>query len=517
MSATDIKKFKMKRMKGLNRILAFVLCFSMVIAGTAVSFADEAAADWKDKEYTAAVEDLMSEGIITGDVDGLFHPDDNLTRAQACKIVIATIGTGEELLTSSAALSAGRFTDLSGAKWAAPYIGYAAAAGIIQGYEDGSFRPSNKVTVAELCAMLVRASGADDTVSGTWPANYVNAADALGLFSGTGMVDENGNHPTNLAAAKWMAAQLTYNGKSGIKENAAVMNEAVEKALAPETGEVENPEEVDIVTQDVDMGSYGKVKDAVYCPGGKLSADFSQLLVGDLSSGVALSKDVKVYTYGLSKDYNKKMKLESGAAFYRPAELFKYKGVLTKAWCGVKGDEINVIILPSDVGFSGNVYAVINEIVTVQNSDGMAVTALETLVAGHETHWAAKNESVTMPGIAEINAAFAEGAIFEIAVTSGEVTHVTSDPAMKRGKEFKVLTGGTWATVSAIVDRNNEIGVDSRIYEVNPDASVYVLASDGSSYEAGSLKSIRKGDMVRLYDIRKDDEDIADIIVVKKD
>lgn len=510
----------MKRMKGLNRILAFVLCFSMVIAGTAVSFADEAAADWKDKVYTAAVEDLMSEGIITGDVDGLFHPDDNLTRAQACKIVIATIGTGEELLTSSAALSAGRFTDLSGAKWAAPYIGYAAAAGIIQGYEDGSFRPSNNVTFAELCAMLIRATGQDEKVTGNWPTNYTNAATDMGLLEATGIADLEGyvsREFANSKAEKWMAAQLTYNGKAAIRENAATMNEAVEKALAPETGEVENPEEVDIVTQDVDMGSYGKVKDAVYCPGGKLSADFSQLLVGDLSSGVALSKDVKVYTYGLSKDYNKKMKLESGAAFYRPAELFKYKGVLTKAWCGVKGDEINVIILPSDVGFSGNVYAVINEIVTVQNSDGMAVTALETLVAGHETHWAAKNESVTMPGIAEINAAFAEGAIFEIAVTSGEVTHVTSNPAMKRGKEFKALTGGTWATVSAIVDRNNEIGVDSRIYEVNPDASVYVLASDGNSYEAGSLKSIRKGDMVRLYDIRKDDEDIADIIVVKKD
>ncbi len=504
----------MKNNYRLNRLTALILCLCMVCFGSVVSFADEtnnAEKDWTDKEYTEAVESLMSEGIITGDVDGLFHPDDNLTRAQACKIVIATVGVSEEMLTSSAALSQGKFSDLSKVKWAAPYIGYAAAAGIIKGYEDGSFRPSNNVTVAELCAMLVRAAGAEDKVSGSWPTNYVNAASELGLFDGTGLVDVEGNHPTNSDAAKWMAAYLTYNGMKDVRNNAETMNSAVEEAIKPAEEAPAEETEGDIVQQTIDMGSYGKVENAVYCPGNSFASDFSTF------ADVPISKDVKVYTYGHKKDYKKTMKVLSGAENFKEATLFKFKNVYTPAWCGVKGSEINVIILPSDVGFSGKAYGVINGISKTLNADGIEVYTLNTLVGGQEAKWEAHNANVVMPGTAEIENALAVGAIYEIALTEGEVTNVTSNPAMKLGKEFKVLTGSQWITVSAIVNRQNEIGVNSSIYEVNPDASVYVLASDGKSFEAGTLSSIRKGDYVRLYDFRKDDEDIADIIVVKKD
>ncbi len=508
----------MKNNYRIKRLTAMILCLCMVCFGAVVSFADEADSaekDWADKEYTEAVESLMSEGIITGDVDGLFHPDDNLTRAQACKIVIATVGVSEEMLTSSAALSQGKFSDLSKAKWAAPYIGYAAAAGIIKGYEDGSFRPSNNVTVAELCAMLVRAAGAEDKVSGSWPTNYVNAASDLGLFDGTGLVDQEGNHPTNSAAAKWMAAYLTYNGMQDVRSNAETMNSAVEEAIKPaeEATETEDTGEAaaeDLVQQDIDMGSYGKLKDAVYCPGNYFAADFSTF------ADVPVSKDLKVYTYGYKKDYKKTMVVSSGATYFKEATAFRFKNVYTPAWCEVKGSEITTIVLPSDVGFSGNAYCVVNDVFQTVNSAGNVVPALDTLLGECEVQWAAHSESVTLPGAEEIVNAMAEGAIYEIALNNGEITHATSEPAMKRGKEFKFLTGSQWSTVSAVVNEYNEIGVDSKIYEVNPDASVYVLASDGESFEKGKLSSVRKGYYVRLYDVRKDDEYIADIIVVKK-
>ncbi len=514
-----IKKKKKRRYfsmgkKRMNPLTAIVLCLCIACFCSGVSFAEETenvTADWTDKEYTEAVESLMNEGIITGDVDGLFHPDDSLTRAQACKIVIATVGVSEEMLTSSAALSQGKFSDLEKAKWAAPYIGYAAAAGIIKGYEDGSFRPSNKVTVAELCAMLVRAAGAEEKVSGSWPTNYVNAASELGLFDGTGLVDAQGNYPTNTSAAKWMAAFLTYNGMKDVRSNAEQMNSTVKEVIEPAEEVTEETPEADIVMQDIDMGSYGKVKDAVYCPGNYFAADFSTF------SGVPLSKDIKVYTYGNKKDYKKTMIVSSGAAYFREATLFKYKNVNTPAWCGVKGDEINIIILPVDVGFTGKAYCVINDLLQTTNAEGTGVYALDTLVAGKEAKWAARSESVAVPGLADIESALSAGAIYEIALTKGEITNVTSNPAMKLGQEFKELTGGQWSTVSAIVKKDSIIGVDSNMYDVNPDASVYVLASDGKSFNVGELSSIGRGDYVRLYDCRKDDQDMADIIVVKKD
>ncbi len=498
----------------MNRLTAILLCLCMVCFGLTVSFADEAentTKDWTDKEYTEAVESLMSEGIITGDVDGLFHPDDNLTRAQACKIVIATVGVSEEMLTSSAALSAGKFSDLAKAKWAAPYIGYAAAAGIIKGYEDGSFRPSNNVTVAELCAMLVRAAGAEEKVTGSWPTNYVNAASDLGLFKGTGLADAEGNPPTNSAAAKWMAAYLTYNGMQDVRNNAEKMNSAVEDAIKPAEETPGTEDEGDIVQQTIDMGSYGVVKDAVYCPGNEFSSDFS------LFADVPLSKDVKVYTYGKKKDYKKTMILSSETAKFKEAPLFKYKGVYTPAWCGVKGNEINVIILPEDVGFTGKVYAVINDIFKTTNYDGEVVFGLETLVAKRATQWIAQDAHVTAPGISDIESAFAAGAIYEISVKNGEFVSVTSNPAAKLGKEFNPITGNNWCTVSSISENRNIIGVNSNIYNINPDASVYILATDGKSFKAGNISEIDVGDYARLYDIKKDDEVVADIIVVKRD
>ncbi len=497
-----------------NLIISIILCLCMICFSAAASFADEAdkvVSDWTDKEYTEAVESLMSEGIITGDVDGLFHPDDNLTRAQACKIVIATVGVSEEMLTSSTALSQGRFRDLSKAKWAAPYIGYAAAAGIIKGYEDGSFRPSNNVTVAELCAMLVRAAGAEDKVSGNWPTNYVNAASDLGLFDGTGLVDVEGNHPTNSPAAKWMAAYLTFNGMADVRSNAEKMNSAVEEVIKPAEEVPAEETEDDIVQQNIDMGSYGKVEDAVYCPGNSFSSDFSTF------AEVPVSKDLKIYTYGHKKDYKKTMVVSSGAAYFKESSKVKYKKVYTPAWCGVKGSEITTIIFPADVGFSGKAYCVVNGIIQTINADGNAVYGLDALLAGERVKWASHSESVTLPGIADIESALSAGAIYEINLDEGEMLSVTSDPAMKIGDEFKLLTGSQWCEVTSKVNKSYDIGVESKIYEINPDATVYVLARDGKSFEPGSLSSIRKGDYVRLYDFRKDDYSIVDIIVVKKD
>lgn len=71
--------------KNFGRVLAVVLCLMMASMGTVFADTDAITAavekDWVDRPYTEAVESLMSRGIITGDVDGLFHPEQHLTRA----------------------------------------------------------------------------------------------------------------------------------------------------------------------------------------------------------------------------------------------------------------------------------------------------------------------------------------------------------------------------------------------------------------------------------------------------
>ena len=49
------------------------------------------------------------------------------------------------------------FSDVKANSWAAGYVGVASSLGIIKGYENGEFRPNNTVTYAEAATMLLRA------------------------------------------------------------------------------------------------------------------------------------------------------------------------------------------------------------------------------------------------------------------------------------------------------------------------------------------------------------------------
>ena len=85
------------------------------------------------------------------------------------------------------------FTDLE-SHWAASYITDLAARGVLGGYPDGTFRPENSLTRAELAVMAAKLlrleplsgeTGFAD-VDGTWSAPYVGAAAKAGLVNGVG-------------------------------------------------------------------------------------------------------------------------------------------------------------------------------------------------------------------------------------------------------------------------------------------------------------------------------------------
>jgi len=76
------------------------------------------------------------------------------------------------------------FSDMGG-HWSNPYVAYATSLGIISGYPDGTFRPDNTVSYDEAATMLVAALGYNaDSLIGTWPANFVTKAKTLGILDG---------------------------------------------------------------------------------------------------------------------------------------------------------------------------------------------------------------------------------------------------------------------------------------------------------------------------------------------
>lgn len=91
------------------------------------------------------------------------------------KILRRTLLCALTLFVLSAAALA--FSDVPQNYWAKPYIEAASEAGLLKGYEDGTFRPSGKVTNAEFLTMCVRSSlGEPEETEGAWWSGYLHAA-----------------------------------------------------------------------------------------------------------------------------------------------------------------------------------------------------------------------------------------------------------------------------------------------------------------------------------------------------
>jgi len=204
-------------MKMARRLLSLALAIAVAVScvGTIV-FADETAAAKKgfsdvanDQVYSDAVEVLSNLKVINGYPDGTFGPDKNVTRAEFTAMLMRVLNLGN----SGAATAAGLpFTDVedtnSDISWAIPNINTAYGMGVINGYEDLTFRPSANVAFEEAVKMIVCTLGYGtnvDTSTSPWYANYIAIANQIGV---TKTATEIGAVET--PASRACIAQLLY-------------------------------------------------------------------------------------------------------------------------------------------------------------------------------------------------------------------------------------------------------------------------------------------------------------------
>lgn len=95
---------------------------------------------------------LANKLIVDGYEDGSFGPERNVTRAEFAAIVTRSLGLDTSVSSST------YFTDVTSGSWYAGVVNAAAQAGLVDGYEDGTFRPNAQINREELAAMVVRAS-----------------------------------------------------------------------------------------------------------------------------------------------------------------------------------------------------------------------------------------------------------------------------------------------------------------------------------------------------------------------
>ncbi|NOU75468.1 hypothetical protein GC098_29485 [Paenibacillus sp. LMG 31458] len=131
--------------------------------------------DLKDHWSQADVELLASKLVINGMTESSFAPQNEITRAQFAALLIRALGLSET--------NAAQFTDVKTNDWFAGAIGAASKAGLVDGFENGTFQPDANITREQMAVMITRAMNF---------AGKKAAADAKGLagFTEAGSISE---------------------------------------------------------------------------------------------------------------------------------------------------------------------------------------------------------------------------------------------------------------------------------------------------------------------------------------
>ena len=148
------------------------------------------AADFTDVEATAsyknAIDELVALEIVNGYEDGSFKPENEITRAEVTKMVVAAMGDSYTAAAESSKGNSG-FADVDAANhWASGFISVGVAQKFINGMGDGTFAPDSNVTYAQIVKMLVAALGYDSAaaLAGGYPNGYLQIGSQIGVTDG---------------------------------------------------------------------------------------------------------------------------------------------------------------------------------------------------------------------------------------------------------------------------------------------------------------------------------------------
>ena len=130
------------------------------------------------------------ERYLWGYEDGTFRPDNNITRAEAAVIFFRIVDDVNKHVKRVSS-----FNDISDDDWYYEAVAYLEDKDILEGYEDGSFRPNDMITRAELVKMAIifmRANqentshSFNDVASSHWALSYIATAASKGWIEGYG-------------------------------------------------------------------------------------------------------------------------------------------------------------------------------------------------------------------------------------------------------------------------------------------------------------------------------------------
>ncbi|MEJ8303877.1 cadherin-like beta sandwich domain-containing protein [Saccharibacillus sacchari] len=183
---------------------------------------------WSPKQFTdvaglwsqTAVNDMGSRQIVNGIDDSRFNPSGSVTRAEFAAILVRALGLPDNGTAST-------FRDVPSGEWYAGAVSKAAEYGLIDGYADGTFRPTNTISRQEAFAVLARAAQVAKPVSttdGTSLEAYSDA-DKVGKWA-----TENLRFVLSSGLVQGSGGKLNPNATLSRAETAAIVQRLLKKA-----------------------------------------------------------------------------------------------------------------------------------------------------------------------------------------------------------------------------------------------------------------------------------------------
>ena len=188
--------------------------------GSINHFADQATINSQYLWAKHAINCAYIKQITTGYTDGTYRPSNLVTRAEMATFLTRAMGLSPSNCTSEV------FSDITIGSWYCKYVKAIKDAGITNGYSDGTYRPNNHVTRAEMAVFLAKATSLSttdctkkpfsDVAVDSWYCKYVKAIKDAGITNG---YSDGTYRPNNHVTRAEMAVFLygAFIGQTGVK------------------------------------------------------------------------------------------------------------------------------------------------------------------------------------------------------------------------------------------------------------------------------------------------------------
>lgn len=234
-------------MNKLIKILISLVCvFVMALSGVQAAPFDDA----KEHKYAKDIQLLCNLGIVNGDDDGNFNPDNAVSRVEFLTIVLRTLYDNESLYLSAGDEYA--FDDVPKSHWAYHETCFMRLMKMTEGVGDNNFDPTATIALRDAVKILVSALGYQDVAEteGGYPNGYLRVASTIGLMDNAAA--QNGEAMTRAEVAHLVAGALDIEDNTESKKTIlekrkyAVIEGSVDAVYELQMGKVLTPGQIQI-------------------------------------------------------------------------------------------------------------------------------------------------------------------------------------------------------------------------------------------------------------------------------